>query len=1025
MVEGTKIASRTQLMAVIALAAVSLLLALAEPPAADSAFPGNNGKIAFSRLGDIFVMDADGSNKTNLTNNPAADSLPNWSADGTKIVFHSSRDGNNQIYSMNSDGTGQTRLTNNSAQEAGATWSPDGLKIAFRSNRDGNNEIYTMNADGSNQTRLTTDAASDEAPTWSPDGTKIAFESTRAGAPDIFVMNADGSAQTNVTSLAGFDQAPDWSPDGAKIAFSSNRSGNYEIYIVNEDGSGAVNVTNNPAFDHGPSWSPDGAKIAFYSNRAGPVTQVYAMNADGSSPLDLSNDTDYNDAGARWQPVPAPLPPSVVVWNGTVIDGTGASIANGSVVIVDGIITYVGPYSGAPLPPNAQFVDAGGGSILPGVIDAHAHTLGDLVYGLDRLTPWLQTGVTTLQDQGTAKNGALLHRSALGTIPAQPPRVQLAGPIITAPNGYPYDRYHGIIDHEVATVQEARDLVIDLIENQGVDTIKIAVERGFTLDYYDTGGYGVLTPEQIAAITEEAHEPRPGHPNGVIVGAHVTGPDELKVAYDNGVDVAVHMPLQPLSLRPDVVAEAVAQDMVLVSTAGPWMNPQSVVANIGTYHAAGGRIALGSDYPFAPNGMPLYEFQAMQVAGLSNPEIVVAATRNAAAAIGRSDDLGTLEVGKIGDVITLAGNPHVSWTAFASVVNVVLAGEIVRQGTPPGDDGDGINWDIDVQDGVFSNDFSDVSWGGTTFGGIVTRAGLTVAVSDATGDDGVRIATAGVGGPAIVAPCGDPIAQLHLDPGDEVIVTCGSAVVEVIEGPVTAQFDSLMATIPEGALLSVENPEEGGPAEATNDASSTGDVVVGGIVIPPGTTSPIEDTDDDGLADSVETDTGVYVSTSDTGTDPAIADGDADGLLDGHEVFLHSTNPFIPDSDADLSSDSAEVAIGTDPLDVDTDDDGCADGEEARPTHVSGGQRDPLYFWDFYDVNANKVIDLQDAIVVLQHFGHGYNGGAYVDGTDNLLDRTAPIPAMPWLAQEANNGLDLGDALAVLKSFGDNCVAAP
>jgi hypothetical protein len=145
-------------------------------------------------------------------------------------------------------------------------------------------------------------------------------------------------------------------------------------------------------------------------------------------------------------------------------------------------------------------------------------------------------------------------------------------------------------------------------------------------------------------------------------------------------------------------------------------------------------------------------------------------------------------------------------------------------------------------------------------------------------------------------------------------------------------------------------------------------------------------------------------------------------------------NECDPDDDNDLLVDQVEshtgVLIGlsdtgTDPLDQDTDSDGCADGEELTASHLIGGQRDPNIGWDFYDVNANKVIDLQDAIVVLQHFGHGYNGGAYVDGTDNLLDRTAPVPAMPWLAQEANNGLDLGDALAVLKSFGDNCVAAP
>jgi subtilisin family serine protease len=109
----------------------------------------------------------------------------------------------------------------------------------------------------------------------------------------------------------------------------------------------------------------------------------------------------------------------------------------------------------------------------------------------------------------------------------------------------------------------------------------------------------------------------------------------------------------------------------------------------------------------------------------------------------------------------------------------------------------------------------------------------------------------------------------------------------------------------------------------------------------------------------------------------------------------------------------------------DFDADGCSDVEENGPNHSSGGQRDYTNFWDFYDVNGTKAIDLQDTIVVLQHFGHLYNGGAYVDATDDKLDRSAPNPSAPWLSEEADNGVDLTDALANLKSFGDNCVALP
>ena len=106
---------------------------------------------------------------------------------------------------------------------------------------------------------------------------------------------------------------------------------------------------------------------------------------------------------------------------------------------------------------------------------------------------------------------------------------------------------------------------------------------------------------------------------------------------------------------------------------------------------------------------------------------------------------------------------------------------------------------------------------------------------------------------------------------------------------------------------------------------------------------------------------------------------------------------------------------------TDTDGDGCADVEELGPDEMLGGQRNPNYFWDFYDVTGDKYIDIIDALLILNHFGHGPGD----DAIDNLLDRDAPNPMASWQTVEMNDGIDLIDALANLKSFGHSCIDPP
>ncbi len=166
---------------------------------------------------DIFVMDVDGGNVTQLTDTSGGDEwLPTWSPDGTKIVYDFTlKDQAGDIYVINADGSNSQRLTSHPANDTEPDWSPDGTQIAFMSNRDGDYEIYVMNADGSNIRQLTSNSGIDDVtPAWSPDGTGILFVSDRdtPNKGEIYIMNVDGSNVTRLTDNSANNWSPAWAP---------------------------------------------------------------------------------------------------------------------------------------------------------------------------------------------------------------------------------------------------------------------------------------------------------------------------------------------------------------------------------------------------------------------------------------------------------------------------------------------------------------------------------------------------------------------------------------------------------------------------------------------------------------------------------------------------------------------------------------------------------------------------------------------------------------------------------------------
>src|SRR5215208_6913269 len=309
----------------VAMAVLFLASALVSTePSAQTTSP--DGKIVYVKQGtepsehcdeqhacdDIWVMDADGTNQTNLTNTPDTnEGQPAWSPDGTKIAFTGPGDLNEDgvrfgdIYVMDADGTNRTNLTDTpNRSDYQPSWAPSGAQLTFVRVVEGRvfleqPDIFVMDTDPATKDdaiNLTQTDESEYDPAWSPDGAKIAFAGVRNSGWEIVTMDPDGQNEKILTGdgFDGNDEAPDWSPDGTKVVFmKESQVGGccepWEIWAVNRDGSGDTNLTNDPSYDMGPSWSPDGSEITFTSNRDATVedpfrTDIYAMAAPTTLP---------------------------------------------------------------------------------------------------------------------------------------------------------------------------------------------------------------------------------------------------------------------------------------------------------------------------------------------------------------------------------------------------------------------------------------------------------------------------------------------------------------------------------------------------------------------------------------------------------------------------------------------------------------------------------------------------------------------------------------------------------------------
>ncbi len=260
-----------------------------DPVIRTHASPSKDGSIVFHSnkegTNDIYVLDKNGT-LTNITESSEADDKwpGSWSPDGSLFGFSSDRTGDLDIYLWNNKTKKLRNLTNHPSRDGILFWKPNGSKVGFHSTRSGKFQIYTMNIDGSDLKNITNSSSIEILGDWSPDGKSIVFASYRNSTDSknisqIYVMNEDGSNQRRLTFDDNFYYGATWSPDGSKIAVAGTIDGNRDIYLIDFDNprKEPTRLTTHPALEQWPRWSSDGSKIIFSSEMSG-VFDIYEVD---------------------------------------------------------------------------------------------------------------------------------------------------------------------------------------------------------------------------------------------------------------------------------------------------------------------------------------------------------------------------------------------------------------------------------------------------------------------------------------------------------------------------------------------------------------------------------------------------------------------------------------------------------------------------------------------------------------------------------------------------------------------------
>lgn len=641
--------------------------------------PKDNGFI-FTALGDMWLQEGTNSDPSNLTSEIGHSVDPVWSPSGSYVAYVAERNGLMDIWIRHMESGKEKQVTNDKGREYRLSWSPDGKSIAYLSARSstshtwGRASLKVMDVKYGSTITIEEGIFTPGRPVWSPNGENILiayvkpatsrFREGMHGIKKYSVETGRGeflNLPNNIGLSTRDGSGPVVSSDGEKMTYVSE--GELRTVTIDPTGSITGQIENRCAETaHMPRWANDSETVYYYAG-----SKFRSCNVN-------TGEKKSHAINLEWE---RKIANNKTIHVGKLFDGVANEYkTNVDVFLEENVITKIAPHGQEDV--VGEFYDYSDKTIIPGLMAGHSHQSEIMGERLGR--NWLAYGVTSVRDPGTNPYKSLMRKETWESGNSMGPRMYYAGWLTGGPRVYYGQSYNAI--HEKALRHElvrAKELDYDLLKSYvrlPDEFQQILVEEGHKLGIPITGHEiaaavqnSVDSVEHMGATSRRGYSPK-------FSSLSKSYNDVMEIISQSGQIITptavlmsgfnVYMDRYPQFLnqpRSQTFLDQMQRDALEAARNNPFVkarasvNP-SVLKSIKTLHDKGGNVTAGTDSPFIPYGIAqLFELVMFVDAGLTPYEAIRASTINVAKLIGVENDLGTLEIGKIADMVVIDGDP--------------------------------------------------------------------------------------------------------------------------------------------------------------------------------------------------------------------------------------------------------------------------------------------------------------------------------------------------------------------------------